>query len=166
MIGRIGDWLEKFISPASRIAHNIGISMIVVLTALTVVNVLMRFIVGSAFTPTKELSEYALSILVFLAFPYCAVRGSHIVVDLFTMRMSRRSQAILGIIIYLISIITCGLFTWQMVLRGIRAMDSGEESTILGVWLFPFVFIAAIGFLMLGIAFLMHWFRALQEAQK
>jgi len=48
----------------------------------------------------------------------------------------------------------------------LRALDSNEQSTILGVWLYPFVFIAAIGFLMLGISFLMHWFRALQETRK
>ena len=165
MFGRIAGWLERWLAPASRIANGIGISMLIVLTLLTVFNVLKRFIIGTAFTPMKELSEYALSILVFLTLPYCAIKGAHIVIDIFTMRLSRRSQATVEAVVGFLSLVMCGLFTWQTFLRGIWAIGSGQESTILGISLFPFIFIAAVGFLIIGLVFLMHWLRALKDMQ-
>jgi len=163
MLGRVINWLEHWLAPASRMANGIGVSMIIILTLLTVFNVLKRFIFGTAYTPMKELSEYALSILVFLTLPYCAFKGAHIVIDIFTMHLSRRPRAVVEAIVGFLSLIMCGLFTWQTFLRGMWSVSSGQESTILGIWLFPFVFIAAIGFMMLGLVFLMHWLRSLRE---
>ena len=166
MLGKIAGWLEQRVAPASRIASYIGISMIIVLTLLTVVNVLMRFFLGTAFTPMKELSEYALCVLVFLTLPYCAVKGAHIVVDIVTMRMTNRVQAKVASFIVSLSVIMCGIFTWQVFVRATRAMSSGEESTILGVWLSPFIFIAGIGFLLLTLVYLIQWLRALEDTKK
>jgi TRAP-type transport system small permease protein len=166
MLNKIAGWLEQGVAPASRIANNVGISMIMVLTLLTVVNVLMRFFLGTAFTPMKELSEYALCVLVFLTLPFCAIKGAHIVVDIVTMRMTSRNQAKVATGILLLTIIMCGLFTWQMFVRALSAMKSGEESTIIGIWLFPFVFIAAIGFLLLTLVYIIQWLRVLKETQK
>jgi TRAP-type C4-dicarboxylate transport system permease small subunit len=166
MLNKIVSWLEQWVVPASRIANYVGISMIVVLTLLTATNVLMRFFLGTAFTPMKELSEYALCVLVFLTLPLCAVKGAHIVVDVVTMRLTSRNQAKLASGIILLSIIICGLFTWQVFVRAVRAMNGGEESTILGVWLFPFVFIAGIGFLLLTLVYLIQWLRVLEDMRK
>jgi TRAP-type C4-dicarboxylate transport system permease small subunit len=165
MLCRIADWLEHWLAPASRMASNIGVSMIILLTLLTVFNVLKRFISGSAFTPMKELSEYALSVLVFLTLPYCAIKGAHIVIDILTIHLSNHSQAVLGSVMGFISLIMCGLFTWQTFIRGMWAFGSGQNSTILGVWLFPFVFIASLGFLLMGLVFLMQWLRAVKASQ-
>jgi C4-dicarboxylate transporter DctQ subunit len=126
----------------------------------------MRFITGMSFTPMKELSEYALSILVFLTIPYCAFRGAHVVVDLVTMHLSRHTQARVEAVICLLSVMLCGLITWQLFVRGVAAMNSGEESTMLRIWLAPFVFIAGIGFLMLALIYLMQWLRVFKETGK
>ena len=166
MIGRFTNWLEHWLAPASRFANGIGVSMIIVLTILTVYNVLQRAIIGDAFTPMKELSEYALSILVFLTLPYCAIKGAHIVIDIFTMHLSHRTQAMVESVVGLLSLAMCALFTWQMYVRGLWAVGSLQESTILGIVLYPFIFIAAIGFLMLSLTYFMNWLRALKETHK
>jgi TRAP-type C4-dicarboxylate transport system permease small subunit len=165
MFGKIAGWLEHWLAPASRLANNVGISMIIVLMIMTVFNVLKRFLTGAAFTPMKELSEFALSVLVFLTLPYCAIKGAHTAIDIITSRLSPRSQARLEGVITLLSLIMAGLFTWKLFARGIWAVGSGQESTILGIVIFPFLFIAAIGFLLLGLVFLMQWLRALKAAQ-
>jgi len=166
VLDRIVDWLEKILTPASRLANYIGISMLIVLIILTVVEVLMRSFVGISLKGSKELSEYALGILVFLTLPYCAVRGAHIVVDIATMNLSQHSKALIDTVIYFLAVIPCGLLAWQLFLRGIHAAERGEVSAMLQVWLFPIVIIAAIGFLLLTFVYLFQWLRAIKETRR
>ena len=166
MLDKIVGWLEKLITPVSRLANYIGISMLIVLIVLTVAEVLMRFFVGISLKGSKELSEYALGILVFLTLPYCAVRCAHIVVDIATMKLSNHIKALIDTVVYFLSVILCGLLAWQLFVRGIHIAERGEVSTMLQVWLSPFVIISAIGFILLTLVYIYQWLRAIKETRQ
>lgn len=166
MLERAAYYLQKGIFPASRVVGSIGVGLLIVLVLLTVADVVLRRFFDSPIRGYLELTEFILGIIVFLTLAYCAVQGGHIVVDVLVSRFPQRTQASIGAIVHFCSAGILGLISWQLFLHAMRVRDMGEISAILGIWLYPFVFIAALGTILLAMVFLIQSLYALAEVRK
>ena len=158
--------ISKGIFSASRISASVAMALLVLLVLITVTDVIMRRFFNAPIAATMELSKLTLGIIVFFSLAYCAVQGSHIVVDIVVSRFSQRTQSIIGTVIYLISVVVMGILSWQLFLLSIRVKDAGETTVILEMSTFPFVFLAALGSTLLTLVFLIQLFHTMSGVRK
>ena len=136
------------------------------LVVLTVADVILRRFFDAPIAGTFELSKLMLGIIVFFTLAYCAVHGGHIVVDVIVSRFPRRAQSSISIIIHLCSVVIMGLISWRLFLHAMKVQDMGEVTAILEVWLYPFVFLAALGSTLITIVFLIQLFHSVSEVRR
>jgi TRAP-type C4-dicarboxylate transport system permease small subunit len=142
------------IVPPSRTLGFVGAGLLPVLVLLTVADVTMRRLLNSPIPGAFELTQYILGTVVFFTFAYCAVESGHVEVELLMTRFPKRLEQGIVSVMYLFSTAILGLLSWQLFLLAIRVHGMQEASVILGIWLYPFIFIAGIGIAFLSLVFL------------
>ena len=154
MLNRVIYYLQKSIFSSSRTLGIIGAGLLPVLVLLTTVDVVSRRLLNSPIPGAFELTGFILGITVFFTLAYCAAEGGHVEVDILMSRFPQKIQKSIASVMYLFSTVLLGLLSWQLFLLAIRVKDMNETSAILAIWLFPFIFIAAIGATLLTLVFL------------
>jgi TRAP-type C4-dicarboxylate transport system permease small subunit len=158
--------IQKGIFSASRVSAYIAMVLLVLLVLLTVADVVMRRFFNAPIAITMDISKLTLGTIVFLSLAYCAVHGSHIVVDLIVSRFSQRTQSIIGTVIYMLSVVLMGILSWRLFLLAIRVKDMGETTVIWDIPTYPFVFLAALGSTLLTLVFLVQFFYIMRGVRK
>ncbi len=166
MFESAASYLKRVIDPASRAGRVIGAVLLVVLVLLTVADVVLRHFFNSPIHGTLEITELNLSIIVFLSLAYCAVKGTHVVVDVVVNQFSERIQTGLSAFVYFCSAATLGVLSWQLSLYALKLQDMNRVSAILRLPAYPFAIIAVIGCALLALAFFMHFLYTMAEARK
>ncbi|MFC1846017.1 TRAP transporter small permease [Chloroflexota bacterium] len=158
--------IQKAIFSASRVASYIAMVLLVLLVLLTVADVILRRFFDVPIAGTFEVTTLILGTVVFFSLAYCAVHGSHIAVDIVVLRFSKRTRAIVGTIIDLLSVGIMGLISWRLFLHAIRAQEMGETTAIWEISLYPFVYAAALGSLLLTGVLLIQLLHTIAEVRK
>lgn len=158
--------LQKGIFSASRVSAIVAAGFLVLLVLLTVADVFLRRFLNAPVAGSFELSRLILGIIVFFTLAYCAVQGGHVVVDVLVSRFPRRAQSSVGLIIHLFSVVIMGLISWQLFLHAVKLKDAGEVTAIWEIWIYPFVFLAALGSTLLTIVFLIQLLQAVSEVRR
>lgn len=148
--------LKKGIFPTSRVAVIVGEVALAVLVIIPVVDIIMRRLINKPLPGAYELSEFILGVMVFTGMSYCAVKGAHVTVDVVTSRFSSRVQKVLDVVIYLFTWVVTGLISWQLLSLALTVKARHETSAILGIPVYPFELIAAIGFAIMTLVFLVY----------
>jgi TRAP-type C4-dicarboxylate transport system permease small subunit len=137
-----------------------GASIIMML--LIVINVVGRFILRKPLPGTIEIVEMLTAALIFSSLAYTEHLRRHIHVDLLVSRLPRRAQAVLASVMYFFSGVFFIVMAWQ---GGILIYDSVtplvQASHVLSIPEAPFLFVVALGSLLLGIELLIHVFQPL-----
>jgi len=157
---------QKAIFSASRIASYIAMVLLVLLVLLTVADVILRRFFDAPIAGTFELTTLTLGTIVFFSLAYCAVHGSHVAVDIFVLRLSKRTQSIVGTFIDILSVVIMSLISWRLFLYAIRAKDMGETTAIWEISIYPFVFAAALGSLLLTVVLLINLIHTIAEVRR
>ena len=138
-----------------------------IMALLVVSNVLGRFLFNQPLLGIVELVEMMMVIIGFFAIAYTAIDRGHVRVDLVISRLSRRTQAILGSIAFLLSAGIFAIITYQGSVNTIYyAQHLKEASTVLSVPFAPFRFVMALGCLLLCLRLLVDVFHLLSTARK
>ena len=135
--------------------HHRAVVAIVVLVAMmlfTVLNVFLRAFFNRPLPGDVELTEIAMVCTSFLGLAWCALKGRHVRVDLVVGFLPKRAQGIIDTFGYLAALVACSVIAWQSFLEGIanRALD--KLSASLGIPVFPFYWVTAVGFGILCLA--------------
>lgn len=139
-----------------------SICMMFLITA----DILLRYFWGSPIKGTFEITGLMLVITFFFGLAYAQVQQSHISVDIIVSRLPRRTQSILGSFSYLVYFSFVLLMTWRTFLYGMEALRIGEKTSILDVQIAPFVFLAALGCLVLCAAVMVDLIKSISQAVK
>ncbi len=158
--------IPKAISSVCQAFNIFGMTVLVVLTALTIADVLGRTLLKKPLLGTFELTEYMLTIIVFSSLAWCAVQGGHIRVDLLTSHLKPKVQAIMSSMTHLISLGLLVVITWQCFLEAKVMTDIGKTSALLNVPAYPFYWIMAAGFLILCLQIFVELLRYFYKAVK
>jgi len=156
-------YLEKIVNLFARELDRVAQWAIVILMALVVTNIVLRF----AWRPllgTYEFVSFLSAVVISFALAYCAVQRGHIAVTLVVDRLPPRGQAIVDVIINAVSIIFLGLTVWQITLYATDMVVSGEVSPTTKTPFYPFVYGVALGFLFLCLVLLVDLLKSINRA--
>jgi len=135
LVGRIIDTFCK--------AFAIGGGVVLfLLSVMTVISVIGRFLFNVPIPGDFELVEVGCSVAVFAFLPYCHLHGGNIMVDVVTMKLTRSWQLVLESFGSLIFALIATILAWRMYIGGVDMKMSGEETMVLMIprwWGFPFI---------------------------
>ncbi|MDB9822352.1 TRAP transporter small permease [Deltaproteobacteria bacterium] len=163
---KIAQFAESKISAISRIMGIIAIAVLVAMMLFTVANVILRAFFNSPIPGDVELIEIAMVCTSFLALGWCAIKGRHIKVDLVVSFLPKRLQRIIDSFGYLIGLATCFIIAQQSIMEGLAHREGNYMSASLGIPVYPFYWITALGFAILCLTILVLLVRSLTEAIK
>ena len=163
MLGRMANHLKKVVSLISRILGNISMVVIVLVTLLVVLDVILRRFFNSPIQGSKELSCLAFSIIVFLPLAWCAINNGHVELDLVVKKLPKTTQLSIEVIMMFITTCILGLMSWQLLIQGTKLQVANQETAILGIPMYPFLYLATLGSLVLTLAFFTRFIHSLNN---
>ena len=128
-------WLALFLNGLAAIT-------LFALMLITCVDVVGRYVFNSPLVGSTELTEMAVGIVVFSAFPIISWRRENIVVDILDNYVSPRLDFIRTIIINCVSAIALYFIGQRIILLGKRSLGYGEVSEYLAIptgWMINFI---------------------------
>ena len=149
---------NQFKAVVSKVSSAISVvSMVInfVIMFVLVVDIILRLTTEKmAVLGTYELTELSMVLIVFLSFAVTQIDKENVHVTLFTDRFPYRAKAYVDGVISGLTSILCAVIFYASVLQGIGDTKSGITTAVLYIPTFPFVWIMAIGFLLLTIVLL------------
>jgi len=145
------DKFNKFVEKTSRLLDNIAGGVIVVTMALVVVNVILRSAFKSPIKGVYEYTGYLTAFAIAFSIAECAVKKAHIAVDFFMEKLSPKIQLAIDSVLRVMIVIFLAFSSIQVIDYGINVIKSGEVSATAHVSFYPFIFITAIGLIVLGL---------------
>ena len=137
--------LEKALLQLSRRAGNIGAGVLMAMVLLTAVDVTLRRVFNSPLPFSFELIDAALVIVVFCSVAYTTSVDRHVSIDVLTSRFQPKAQLAIMTATDFFSAVLFGLITWRATIHAMKFLDTGYETGILKIPLYPFGFIVALG---------------------
>ena len=64
------------------------------------------------------------------------------------------------------SVVITGVISWRLFLHAIKVQDMGEVTAVWEIWLYPFVFLAAIGSTLFTMVFIIQFLHAVSEVRR
>lgn len=116
-----------------RLCGAVAASAIVIMMAVTVIDVLSANLFNRPITGVYDLVQAALVITVFLGFPVTFLADRHITVDLIDLAVSPTLSRLLRRFAALVTAITLGFLAWYMVSPATDAFRYGERMQELGI---------------------------------
>lgn len=120
---------------------------------LTFGNILTRLI-WKPIPGSVELTGYLSAVVAAFSLSFTQSRKGHIAVDILVSIISGKSRIIIQLLSDLLCLGFSLLVGWQIWLRALVLMRTGELSETLQIVYYPFLLIASIGFLSLGLTLL------------
>ncbi len=132
--------------------HYVAGALIIGVMAMTVYNVVGRWLFGEPFRGTIEITELAMLGIVYLGMAYAQHRDDHIAVDLVYRRFRRRTRLALDVFATVLSVVVLGLMAWQLSEHAQVLSSGGRETASRGIPLAPFAYVAVVGLLAFALA--------------
>lgn len=136
-----------------------------IVTGIAAGNMLLR-IIYRPIQGSYELIGFFGAVSVALALGYTQLRKDHVIVTIVTDRFSDKVKNLLDRFSYLVSSIFFSVVFWQTFKWGLRIAKSGELSETLKIIYHPFVYLVAIGFLILSFTSLVDFIISFRGKEK
>ncbi len=153
-------WLARGERASNVLLSGTGALAMFAMMALTLVDVLGRYLFSSPVTGAYELTELLLAAVIFLGLPLVTIDEEHIAVDLLDAAFSDRVRAVQTWLIRLINIAAFGIFAWLLwenAFKVLRYEDTTSALEIPYAWLgFLMAITTSFATLMLAIKFLVN----------
>lgn len=117
--------------------------VLLALMAFIVLDVVLRKAFNSPFSSSKEITEFAMALIVFGAIAYCGWTGGHIAVDLFEKALDRPSLRYLPSLLSFTGAVLFAVIAWQATVETIATLP--QVSNMLRMPHYPFRFTVAFG---------------------
>lgn len=130
------DTIGALLYRLSQLFALIGGAVLVAIIILSVVSVVGRRLASAPIPGDIELVQLGCAIAVASFLPYCQMRRGHVIVDIFTMRLSTRWQRLLDAAGAILLAIGGALLTWRIYVGTHSVIENEETTMILGapVW--------------------------------
>lgn len=158
--------LVGVVQRVNRLLHYAAGGVLIVLTMITVVNIVGRAMFNTPVPGTVEVTEMLMVLIVYLGFGYAEHQGDHISVDLLYERSGWKVRRVLTVVNGLVGFFVMGIVAWQLYQYAGVLSRGGYESSILQVPLAPLALIAVgatVLFVLAMLATAVIGYRALRE---
>lgn len=158
------DALDKIISPVSIYFAYIGAAVLAVLVLMLMYSIIARRAFNAPLTGSFELTELSLVVIVFTILAYDSLKHESMIVELVVNLFPKRLRLFLAPVILFISVSMLALLSWQLFAQGQRVQGFHQTTRILQIPIYPFLYTAAFGVLLLAIVYLKHFLKSLDKA--
>jgi TRAP-type C4-dicarboxylate transport system permease small subunit len=134
--------------------YAIGALIILLLAGITLLDVGGRYFFSKTLPGALELSELAMCTIIFLCFGYSFTLKAHIDIDLVTSRLPKRLQAVLEIMIHILTLFLLIVIVSQSARIAIE--QKGNYTDILEIQTFFFTMLIPIGSAIAAISMIGH----------
>ncbi len=124
---RVGRWLERI----TRTFAYAGGVVLAAIALVTVASIIGRFFLFAGLGPIKgdyEIVEMGSAIAIFAFMPFAQYKRAHVVVDIFTLRLSQRMQSFLGFMGDVLIALAAGVIVWRFWLGLGEKIPYGSEA--------------------------------------
>ncbi|CAD5110311.1 TRAP transporter small permease [Zestomonas carbonaria] len=118
--------------PAQGFALAGGLVMLLLIN-MSLVSIIGRKLLSAPIPGDIELMEIGAAIAIAAFLPLCELRGTHIKVDAFTMRLSSGLVRALDALAHLLCLLVALLLAWRTGLQMLDNMEYGDVSTLLSI---------------------------------
>lgn len=146
----------KALSGVTLWISNLGQGVLMVMVLLVVTDIILRRFFNSPLSWSLEAVEFMLVIVVFFSVAYCAIKDSHVSIDVLVARFPATTRKIIDIFTHILGIALFFFMTWGVIMSGITQWKGGYITGILPVPVYPFLFVIALGSAMLALVLLMQ----------
>jgi len=153
-------YLESINNFLNRLLLILGGIAVILLMLLATVNVVLR-IFHVPYSGTYEMVSFLGALVIAFALGYTQKRKDHIIVDILTERFSKRTNRVLNIISYGITMVFFTIVSWQIFVFGMKIWKSGEVSETLKIIYHPFIFSVSIGFAVLSLTIIIDFLKTI-----
>jgi TRAP-type C4-dicarboxylate transport system permease small subunit len=157
---------ELFVKKISRWSGYVAVAMLLIIPLLTTLDIAGSKFFNLPLTGSVEITGLLQVMLLPLAAAITLLCGQHIKVDVFTDKLSSKAKLKFDSIISLLLCLFSAVLIWQVIVYGLDNISSGEVSNTLNLPLYPFIFIMALAFVPLCLAFFdgfLTWFKGGQK---
>lgn len=164
MLDLSADFIEKRVEPVCKALNGLGVGISLVMVIVVTAHVLCRDLLSRPLVGAVELEELMLVVLVFLGMAYTQSNKQHISVDFLASRLTEKGQNILCAATSLLSGMLFLVIAWQSIVLSETYIEKGVSTLFLQIPLFPFMWIIALSFLLLGLVLFKDFLRATSRA--
>jgi TRAP-type transport system small permease protein len=155
--------IESAVKIISKYMNIVGITVLLAMTAMTVIDVIGRIFKRPIIGGT-EITEFEMVTIVFLCLGWAAINGKMITVDLITTKLSQKIQGVLNCITMFIGLGVIIVITWRSYLATLDVQKDQVSTMILKIPSAPFMWVLSIGFSVLCLVMLVQLVQNLVKA--
>lgn len=155
--------IKKIVGAICEIAARIGMLAIFILLVLTVSDVAGRFIFNKPIAGTFEITKILFALSVFFSFPVSQYKGENLGITLLYDKFPIRVRGILDLFSSLISMVLFSIAFWQTLKYAARMKAAHSITSVLRWPMHPWIYIAAVGLLVLVIALVWDFAVSIKE---
>lgn len=152
-------YFEIAIIKISRLMDLLAGIILAATATLVVANILGRALLNSPILGTYELVGFLTAAVVGLALARCALENSHIAISFLTDKLPPSWQRFTELAVGLPAMVFLFFAAYNIFAYGSRLAASGVVSSTIRLPFYPFIFLVAVGFLMLAMTVLLSLFR-------
>ena len=138
--------------------------VIVALMVYTVADVILRYVFNRPFSGSIEVTEFAMSAIVFLGIAWCGWLGGHVAVDILERPLEDPRLRFVPVILTFTSAVLFAAIAWLTVDEALSTMS--RVSNMMRWPHYPFQFIVALGSAMYAIVLFIQSFRLLRKNEQ
>lgn len=155
-LNRIFFKTESGLSLSNKIMVYIASTALFGMMMVTVVDVVGRYAFNHPIKGAYELVGFLLVVAGPWAIAYCQLQKAHVRVDFLFQRFPQKMRIFLTSFTYLVGLAAFSVLTWRVVLLGnyYLSLTTGNRTDTLGIPIFPFVILLAIGTGMMALVLL------------
>jgi TRAP-type C4-dicarboxylate transport system permease small subunit len=147
-----------------RLLALLGGWVIVALMIYTVLDVLLSFFLSMPFSGSLEITEFAMSAIVFLGIAWCGWIGGHVAVDILERPLENPRLRFVPVILTFVSGLLFVAIAWLTVDEALATM--GRASNMMRWPHYPFQFIVALGAAMYAIVLFVQCVQTLRKSPR
>ena len=118
-------------------------TVLLFLMLMTVGDVVLRYVFNTPFEGSQEVTEFSMSLIVFLTLAYCGWTGGHISVDLFEKLLDRPALRIIPLLIAWAGAALFAAVAWRTAVEALSTSTKVSNMMFIPYW--PFMLVAAFG---------------------
>lgn len=158
--------IEKIIRKINNILCYIGMGMLAILMLLGTTDVLGRYFFNRPIKGAYEISEILLAGIVFFGMAYALSVGGHVRVDTFVSLLRSRTQAIVGSIISILSLIIFILIGWQGTELAMNSWKHHRLIDVIFIPIAPFQLLVPLGALAICLELIVQILHFINQVRK
>jgi TRAP-type C4-dicarboxylate transport system permease small subunit len=157
---------ENIVEAASRFVNILGIVVLLGMMMLIVTDVFLRYVFNKPVPGSVEVVEFMMGAVVFMGMAYTGIKKGHIGLGFLVSKMPERRQAFVDIFNFTVSTVFFMLVSWKSLVQTIVLYKSNQTSSVLGIPVYPFLIVLAVGSGLLALVFLIFTVHSFSRAAK